>query len=323
MVTEAVFRTEDVAPGDRFDWWRERMSQSHAPVDLSSDHAADFWGHQRIIGLGDVTVWPATFKPVVLSRTPKRVRESDPETYHLCLVVRGRLEGTWDDREATFDPLHFSPNNSSRPCEVRAKGGPVTTIGVEIPQCLVPLPRAKVGEVMRNGLPALSGREGIGALLAQFLTRLTADTDSYRTSDGPRLGTVAVDLVSALFAHALDAEDLLTPETRRQTLVLRVRAFIRQHLQDPDLTPRAIAVAHHISPSHLHSLFRDEDDTVAGYLRRQRLERAHHDLADPALRDMPVHRIASRWGFTHHAAFSRAFRAAYGSPPSRHRRQEP
>ncbi|MFB4307346.1 hypothetical protein [Actinomadura sp. GTD37] len=53
---------------------------------------------------------------------------------------------------------------------------------------------------------------GVGALLAGFLTGLSADTAGYRAGDGPRLGAVLADLASALFAHTLDADRGLSPE---------------------------------------------------------------------------------------------------------------
>jgi AraC-like DNA-binding protein len=48
------------------------------------------------------------------------------------------------------------------------------------------------------------------------------------------------------------------------------------------------------------------------------LQAGHHrrDLADPALRDQPVHVIAARWGFGPASQFNRAFHAAYGYSPS-------
>ncbi|MGW4736264.1 helix-turn-helix domain-containing protein, partial [Streptomyces shenzhenensis] len=161
---------------------------------------------------------------------------------------------------------------------------------------------------------------GIGALLAQFLTQVSRDSDSYRPDDGPRLGIVAVDLLSALFAHALDVGSSLPSETHRQTLVLRIRAFIQQHLHDPHLTPRTVAAAHHISTSYLHRLFQDEEETVAASIRRQRLERARRDLSEPGLCTIPIHAIAARWGFPRATDFTRAFRAAYDMPPSDYRR---
>ncbi|CAM5719734.1 helix-turn-helix domain-containing protein [Streptomyces canarius] len=161
----------------------------------------------------------------------------------------------------------------------------------------------------------LSGREGAGALLAQFLTQVTRDSGSYRPDDGPLLGTVAIGLLSALFAHALDTDGSLRAETHRQALVLRVRAFVQRHLHDPHLTPRTIAVAHHISTGYLHRLFQQEDHTLAAWIRHQRLERARRALADPTMRATPVHAIGAYCGFPRASDFTRAFRTAYGIPP--------
>ncbi|AXK37043.1 AraC family transcriptional regulator [Streptomyces armeniacus] len=106
---------------------------------------------------------------------------------------------------------------------------------------------------------------------------------------------------------------------RRRALVLRIRAFIQQRLHDPELSPAAVASAHHISVSHLHRLFQEQGTTVAAWIRQQRLEAASQDLADPRLFEQPVRHIATRWGFTHPAAFSRTFRNHYGVPPTDYR----
>lgn len=149
--------------------------------------------------------------------------------------------------------------------------------------------------------------------------RMTTDAGHYRPSDAPRLGAVLLDLVVALLAHELDAGSLVPPETCRRALILRIQAFIRRHIGDPQLTPAAIAAAHHISTRHLHRLFHDQGVTVGAWIRAQRLEGCRRDLADPALASTSIHEIAVRWGFSHPAAFSRAFRSAHGLPPRDYR----
>ncbi|NGO15545.1 helix-turn-helix domain-containing protein, partial [Streptomyces sp. HC44] len=310
MLIETVFRSEDVSAADRFEYWRELVNQTSRPVDLSSENAADFRAHQRLIGLGAVSVWPAEFQPMVGRRTPKLVRQSDPESYHLSLVLQGSGGASWGKHEATYRAYDFHANDSSRPSEMWTGQG-LRIVGIEVPKAHLSLPRSRVDQAIG---PRMSGREGVGALLAQFLTQITDNTDQYAPSDAPRLGTVLVDLVTALFAHALDTEDSLPPDTYQRNLVLRIQAFIQQNLHEPCLTPRAIAAANGISLSYLHRLFQGEDETVSAYLRRQRLERARQDLANPAMRTVPVQAIAARWGFTHPAAFSRAFRTAHGTP---------
>ncbi|WP_329100955.1 helix-turn-helix domain-containing protein [Micromonospora sp. NBC_01699] len=174
-------------------------------------------------------------------------------------------------------------------------------------------------ELIRQSDPEWYHLSFIIGSLAGLLARLTADSGSYQISDGPRLGTVLIDLLSALLAHTLDAENALAPEARRRVLTLRVRAFIEQHLHEPSLSASTIAAAHHISISYLHRLFQSESVTVGSLIRSQRLERVRGDLANPALRDIPIHRIGARWGFSDPAVLSRAFRAAYGIPPVNYR----
>lgn len=318
VLHESVFRTTDLPVDARFEAWAERMGRTHAPMQLSSDRAADYRGRQRVIPLGDVTVWPATFDHLVFRRTPKLVRQSDPEVYHLSLLLKGEGAADWGRQQAAYRINEFHTNSSSRSYDIHTGPEPVTMVGVEIPRSLVAVPGHRADQVIGRHI---SGREGIGALLAQFLLRLVSDTSAYQPSDAPRLGTVAADLVTAVFAHAADADPRLSPESHGRTLALQIKTFIRGRLGDPDLTPAAIAAAHHISRSYLYRLFQAEGLTVASYIRDQRLEHARRDLTDPRLRSLPVHAVAARWGFPRAAEFTRAFRTAYGIPPSELREQ--
>jgi AraC-like DNA-binding protein len=318
VLHESVFRTVDLPVADRFEAWVERMGRTHAPMQLSSDRAADYHAEQRLIGLGDVAVWPATFDHLVFRRTQRLVRQSDPEIYHLSLLLRGEGAASWGREQVRYGIDDIHTNTSSRSYDISTGPDPVTLIGIEIPRTSVALPAHQADQVIGR---RISGREGIGALLAQFLVQIVSDTSPYRPPDAARLGTVLTDLVTAVFAHALDADSRLPPETRTRTLALRIKAYIRRHLGDPELTPARIADAHHISRSYLYRLFQAEGTTVASYIRDQRLANARRDLADPALRATPIHAVAARWGFPRAAEFTRSFRAAYGIPPSEHREQ--
>ena len=109
-------------------------------------------------------------------------------------------------------------------------------------------------------------------------------------------------------------------ESREQTLLLRLHAFIEQHLGDADLTPGLVAAAHFISVRYLYRLFETQGTTVAAWIRFRRLERCRADLGDPAFGVVPVSAIAARWGLPDSAHFSRLFRRTYGQPPAEYRR---
>ncbi|MFD9109981.1 AraC family transcriptional regulator [Streptomyces bottropensis] len=316
-----VFRSADVPAEDRFDFWRELLGTTRASEAISP-HSADFWGELRLMELGPVTVWPASFLPSRYRRDQRMVRRSDPELYHLTLLLDGGLALDHADRCDTFGPRDLHLADSSRPYDIRSADGGGTGVikgvGVDFPKALFPLPPHQVRELLGRGL---SGREGMGALLADFLIGLERQADSLQPSDAPRLGTVVLDLLSAWFAHALEAEAALSPETRLHALMRRIQAFIRQNLHDPELTPPVIAAAHHISLSYLHRVFQQQTggETVAAWIRARRLEGAGRDLADPSLRATPIHAIAARWGMPRASDFTRAFRTAHGIAPSEFR----
>ncbi|MEV6318872.1 helix-turn-helix domain-containing protein [Streptomyces sp. NPDC051776] len=315
MKPDTVFRSRDLpVAAHRFEAWREHLAKTICPMDTSSEHSGDFHGELRCLRLGSVSVLPTTVQPVTGLRTPKLVRQSDPEFYDLALLIRGTMTISHAGREEEHGARQMYVVDTSHPWKTVA--GTVTSIGLGIPKNLVPLPSDRVDRLLARALPS---QEGIGALLAQFLTQLAGESTYYGPADATRLGTVALDLFTATLAHHLEAEDAVPPETHHQALALRIKAFIQQHLSDPDLRPATIAAAHHISLSHLHGLFRNEETTVAAWVRRRRLERAHRELADPAWRTTPIHAIAARCGFTRAADFTRAFRTAYGVPPRDYR----
>ncbi len=126
-------------------------------------------------------------------------------------------------------------------------------------------------------------------------------------------------MLAATLAVPLQAHDKLTPQARRRALRTQIHEFIDHHLDDPALTPRQIALAHHISLRTLQKLFADADTTPAAWIRRRRLQRCHRDLTDARLASHPIHTIARRWGFSDAAHFSRLFHRTYGRTPSDYR----
>jgi AraC-like DNA-binding protein len=176
----------------------------------------------------------------------------------------------------------------------------------------------EVGQLTAVRIP---GQQGIGELVSQFLMQLAGQVDQYRAPAAARLSNAALDVLVALLGYQLDLLSAVPAETHRRALLLRIHAFIDQHLGDPELSPSVIAAAHHVSVRYLHKLFQEHDMTVAGWIRGRRLDRCRRDLVDPTLWARPVSAIAARWGFADSAHFSRVFRAAYGIPPREYRQR--
>ncbi|WUH90252.1 AraC family transcriptional regulator [Streptomyces sp. NBC_00433] len=318
MLDVKEFNSVHLPVGDRFDAFQQLLRQAHAPIYLTSDFAADFKGTLRQFYLGDVELWQATFPQLTFRRTPGLVRQSDPERCNLALIVQGGGHVRRGRTETVLKQYDIHTNHTSAPFDITTRRGPVGIIGVEVPRASLGLRWERLQQVVGQGM---SGREGVGALLAQFLTQVVGDTEHYAPVEAPRLGQVLTDLVTTLFARALDTEEHLPPETRTRNLALEVKAFVRRNLTNADLSPSSIAAAHQISRSHLHRLFQAEGVTVAAYIRTQRLEAARRDLADPTRAAVPLHAIAARYGYKDHTTFTRNFRAAFGITPREYRQE--
>jgi AraC-like DNA-binding protein len=258
--------------------------------------------------------------PHSIHRTPKLIRKADPEMYKLGCFVQGGGVKEEDGQCVDLGVGDLMFYDTSRPYLAAFKPDVPESrvLLLRFPRTLLPLPDRDLRRLTAVRIP---GDQGVGALSSQFLLQLARHLDELGPADAARLSTLALDVLTAALANALDANGMVPPHTRRRALMARIHAFIRDNLGDADLTPGAVAAAHHVSLRYLHKLFHQDGHTVAGWIREHRLEQCRRDLADPRLAARPIHAIAARWGFTSSAHFSQAFRSAYGLSPREFRQQ--
>lgn len=319
---KTVFTTQNLASDERLARFDELQSNSDHPMRASTPDAASFTAHVESLDLAAVNVVGLTCSPTGIVRTGRQVRDFDPELYSIVLPRTGRILLEQGGQQAVLIPGHMALYTSSQPFRVEidpirdapAAAATASLLRVQVPKALLQLPEQRLDRVLAQSLP---GGSGVGALFTGVLGQLAADTHSYTPADLIRVGNLLTDLMTATLAHQFD---LQTPSSLAEaTLMPRIVAFIKHHLGDPELTPRAIAAAHHVSVSYLHRMFRAHDTTVGTWVRNQRLEHARRDLADPRMSRVAIHRIATRWGFGDHATFTRAFRGRFGTSPRDYR----
>jgi AraC-like DNA-binding protein len=155
--------------------------------------------------------------------------------------------------------------------------------------------------------------------VSSLVVHLRDGLDDHVPADLVRLSAALTDLLVVGLAGLVDRRSAVSPEGYRRALLWRVRAFVEERLGDPDLSPAVVAAANGVSVRYLHRLFESEEATVAGWIRRRRLERCRRDLLDPALQGWSVRAIGARWGLIDAQHFSRVFRATYGLPPAEYR----
>jgi AraC-like DNA-binding protein len=312
-----LIRTSDIPPAHRYDAWRSVVCDTLGPLDFRSDPDVPLSGEIEAGLLGQVNVGRVqTSTPHSVHRTPGLIRRGSSELYRVVLAISGNPRLQQDGRAAQLGPGEFAIYDFARPYEL-AYDSAVQLAVFGFPRDLLALPPESAGRV--TAVP-IAADQGTGALASPVLRRVVLDLESYRPASAARLCTVLMDLVATAIAERADDAGALPIEARERTLVLRIHAFIEQHLGEADLSPGIVAAAHHVSVRYLHRLFAAQDTSVAAWIRRRRLERCRRDLVDPALGAVPVSTVAARWGLPDPAHFSRLFRRAYGLPPAEYRR---
>ncbi|MGQ0620729.1 MAG: helix-turn-helix domain-containing protein [Panacagrimonas sp.] len=92
-------------------------------------------------------------------------------------------------------------------------------------------------------------------------------------------------------------------------------AVIRQRIEEPDLSPDAIASAVHMSRRALYLLFEEHGLKPQQAIRDQRLECCRQTLRDPRHQHRKITDIALDFGFLHASTLSRQFASRYGVSP--------
>ena len=97
-----------------------------------------------------------------------------------------------------------------------------------------------------------------------------------------------------------------------------VRAYIREHLSDPDLNRVKIADAIHLNPDYLSFCFHKEfDTTLTAYITSKRMDQAKYLLKNSSL---SITEIAEQVGIPNTSYFYRQFKKATGKTPQQFRK---
>jgi len=303
-----------VCAADRAEYWQKIASNSFVDLNFRVPEPAKFRGEIVTESIGGVAVSRVTAGAHTAVRTERHIaRAQDDGYYKLSMPVRGYVLISQDGREAPLIPGDLAIYDTSRPYQV-SFDDTCRMLVLMFPHRDLRLSQQAMGDLTAR---RVSGRQGIGGLIAPLLVNLVAQIEELGTFTVPRLADNIVDLLTTLYAEQLG--EAARPSDAMQVLLLRIKSFIEAHLDDADLTPDVVAAACHVSTGYLHKLFRASGTSVGRFIRDRRLEQCRRDLLDPGQGATAVSTIGAHWGFVDAAHFSRTFKAAYGVSPREYR----
>ncbi len=270
--------------------------------------------------LGPVEVGDVYAPAHAVRRSARQIARDTRECYKLGLVLRGSCVLRQNGRRAEVGVGDVVFYDLTRPVDIAFDAHHIFT--VVIPHSAVPLPPERLAAF---GGTLLGGGARGRRLVSSFLGALAENTadntaEPDETEDGEpyahHLGGALVELVTGTAGEWLGA-------------VRRVPGKCGDAARDPGVDRGAAARsgavpgrdrrgAPHLRPAAVPG-FPVAGTTVARYVRARRLENCRRELGDPFLGTQRIGAIAGRWGLPDAAAFSRAFRAAYGQTPTAYR----
>ena len=317
MATVESFSTTGLDPRRKLTYWNERACESFSPLVSDPADIRTFNGSIARAAIGDLSLAEVYSDAQIVRHSRAHVARTRASLFFLHLQMEGESINRQDGREALLRTGDFTLCDSTRHYEI-SFGGPnrMLVLGIPdailrrhiaCPECLVAIPMA--------------AQSGVCALLSRFLRNFWFEYQ--KQMDMPtaaRVNTAILDLVAAAYA------DLPQSRSDRSSLAtahrIRIINYIEAHLNDPDLTPTRIAEACKMTTRYLHHLFSDQDETVARYILRRRLEACSRALLSPSQRGRTVTAIAFDYGFNSPTHFGRVFRAKFGATPREYRREK-
>jgi AraC-like DNA-binding protein len=154
--------------------------------------------------------------------------------------------------------------------------------------------------------------DALSRLLRANMESLIANAATMTLADARGVADSALQLVATclqpLSRNVLDTGG-------NTTSLVALKAHIEARLLDAELGQQALLEAFGITRSTLYRMF-EPLGGVTAYITRRRLEYAFRRLSDTRTPHEPMSQLATRLGFSHPSAFTRAFKDAFGLSPT-------
>jgi AraC-like DNA-binding protein len=250
-----------------------------------------------------------------LTRREAHVGCADSELVQVLWLLAGRCRVCQGPSHASLTEGGWTLVDQAREYSLQLdKGTRVLLLNVPRTACpgwLSALPLL-AGAGLRNAGPAQIAVASLVAMLREA-EPLDADTDA-------ALHESVIALVGRALALEMQARGL-EGRKERATELLRVVAYITEHLHDPRLNVATLARVFGVSRRNVYNIFRPSRVTPHAWIQNARLDRACALLEESGAASVPVAAIARQCGFSDPAHFSRAFRARDRVAPTAWRHQ--
>ena len=311
--------TADVAPGERFDYYREALCQSFMPLrpELASPERSDFGATVSSYAMDASTlnlVWSNSHE---VNRGRYEISRSPDACYYINLQLRGHCRIVQNGGIIDLHPGDVGIFSSDD--NFVLDHGNCSTLSVA--SLMVPHDIFHEEQETRLGEPwKLSLSPLYGTLLTEAFKTQSGNIGRLDAREAARMQALIVQLSRLASGDRGDETPAAGANGIPQVRLYGVKTIIRRHLRQPGYAVSDCAAEAGISPRYVHKLFRSEDDTFSGFLWRERLMLAAQELRRPENALSTIADIALACGYADISHFHRQFQQRYGMAPGNWRR---
>lgn len=304
------FSTDGLRPRDQFDAWRTQLGFRFGLAEVSREATGGFRGAIETLAVSQLALSDVSGDAMRFDRTARHVAQRSRDGFTVGLLVDGSAVLEQSSRSTRLAAGDLVLCDDRLPLRIRFE----RTYRMIVFQCDRWQVETRLPDAERRTAQRIPGQAALPSATATYVSAIARQA----TGLGP------IDALVAQHALEVLTYTLGDPGQRDATArvpLLRIQAYIEDHLADPALDPEAIARHHRISRRHLYRLFEEAGDSVADFIRRQRLARCRAMLGNDAHARRTISEIAFACGFNDATTFGRAFRAAFGMTPRDYRRR--
>lgn len=291
--------------------WAHACSAAFVPLGVRASGSA-FHAHLRQVALpGGLRVTRVASEQSEVFRSARVIAQAPRDDILLAFHEKGRGRVHQDNRTALLVAGTAALYDTAAPYTLDFPSTMVETI-VQFPRTVLHREHHNLRDLTARSLPSTPATRAIAALATCALELEHAGNLALESA----LTESITALISRAFGHSPPPQDTRMSRESLAQLMLR---FIDTHSPDPDLTPAALAAAHHVSLRTVHNAFDSVGRSPAEAIRTTRLHHARQLLQE----GQTVHTAAITAGFIDPNTFTRAHRRAFGTPPSQNRNTTP
>ncbi len=309
------FTTAYCAAEDKNRIWAETLSKTYFPLSAECHNKSDFQGELRSWSLGILGLSDMACDGVLYHRKRTDFANERDSSLLITFPHRGDVHFKQAARSTKCSPGGFLVERGDMPYEFwHGKRNKLWVL--KVPTSSV---RSRLGATDRLGALTFDARSGVGSYFAGAVRNTIDCIDEINDAARDLAGQQLLDLLCL----AMRSDDRIlnsSSSTIRSAHLQRAEQFVRDNLKNSRLSSELVAESCGISLRYLQDLFAENDQSVVGYIREQRLTRC--DEALKVVNDTStVASIALEWGFYDQAQFCRHYKKRFGCTPTDTRRR--